>query len=123
MKKIFQKSGIVFMLIGLVLFNTLPQILSAFLMYTKNNFLTKGNIFTISIFSNILTYVLLTIGISKYLESSNKFKDLIKGLPILIGYLLIMLIDNIFVMHGLDNTLIISIIHLLLNGLVNLSQS
>ncbi len=118
MKKIFQKSGIVFMLIGLVLFNTLPQILSAFLMYTKNNFLTKGNIFTISIFSNILTYVLLTIGISKYLESSNKFKDLIKGLPILIGYLLIMLIDNIFVMHGLDNTLIISIIHLLLNGLI-----
>ena len=57
MKKIFKKDGIVFILMGLIFMNTLPQILSAFIMYNKNDFLTNDSILKISIFSNIITYI------------------------------------------------------------------
>ena len=118
MKKIFKKDGIVFILMGLIFMNTLPQILSAFIMYNKNDFLTNDSILKISIFSNIITYIMITIGLSKYYESNNKLKNLLKGLPFVIGYSLLLLVNNIFELYGLDNTLIIGILHMLLNGIL-----
>ena len=118
MKKIFQKDGIALMLVGLVIFNTLPQILCAFFMYSKNNFLTNSNLLTISIISNLITYIIFTIGLSKYYESNFKINNIIKGLPLFIGYSLIFLIDNLIGSYGLDNVLLISIIQLLISGTI-----
>ena len=118
MKRIFKKDGIVFILMGLILMNTLPQILSAFIMYNKNEFLTSDSILKISIFSNIITYILITIGLSKYYESNKKLKDFLKALPLVIGYSLVLLVNNIFEVYGLDNILIISIFHMVLNGII-----
>lgn len=118
MKKIFQKNGIVFILMGLIFMNTLPQILSAFIMYNKNDFLTSDSLLKISIFSNIITYIMITIGLSKYYENNNKLKDFLKSLPLIIGYSFIVLLNNTAELYGLDNTLIISILHMLLNGII-----
>ena len=118
MRRIFKKDGIVFILMGLIFMNTLPQILSAFIMYNKNDFFIIVSILKISIFSNIIIFILITIGLSKYYESNKKLKDFLKALPLVIGYSLVLLVNNIFEVYGLDNILIISILHMVLNGII-----
>ena len=119
MKDIFKKDGVVLMLVSLLILTCLPQMLCAFIMFISNNFLTNFGITMINVLSCIITYLLFMLGLSKYLDSKNKYIDnLINGIPLVSGYLLILLLGFICNNFGLDNYLWFNIINLIINGII-----
>ena len=118
MKKIFQKNGIVLILVSLILLNTLPQIICAFMVYKANYFITTGDQTTATMISYIVSYIIFVLGLSNFLDNNDKVKNLGKGFPIAISYVIIVIINSITSNNGLDNTLWISIIHLIVDSLL-----
>lgn len=121
MKEIFKRNGIILILVSLILFNTLPQTLCAMVMKMTNYFLSNSTIMILNLISSIFSYAIFALGLSKFLDSKDKFKDIIKCLPIFIGYEVIFLFNFIFNRYGLDNYLILNIVHLIISSIVFVS--
>lgn len=122
MKKIieyFKKDGVALILVSLLTLTCLPQILDAFMMIISKSYLTNLSMATIDLISYVITYLIYILGISKYLESKNKYVDnLISGLPISIGYGVILLLSYLVNIFGLDNYTWFNIVHLIINGII-----
>ena len=122
MLKVFKRDGIVLILVSLIILNCLPQILCAFMMSLSHNFLSNFSITLCTTISYLLSFIIFTFGLSKFMESKNNFKDnIINTIPIAIGYGVIILLTSFFNIFGLDNMLWFNIIHMLLNGMLFVS--
>ena len=95
MKKILKRKGYLLILIGLILMNILPQMLDATLMSLRNDFLTNFDMGLMSFISGLISYILISIGCSRFYDNKNISKGLYYGLPLLGSYLISIVINNI----------------------------